>query len=135
MNPSNLQTPNKTCVSCCFLFPTRMHRECNSKQLHLCTLQAHLFKRPLLWYMAPFLFIFWYEQKSKFCVASEINIQTNTPYDSFPPLTLLPSLAVALVKWLVRLPSAQTIRGSNPGGGAEKENLFPCCFPVLRRAL
>ena len=25
--------------------------------------------------------------------------------------------------------------GSIPGGGAEKENLFPCCFPVLRRAL
>ena len=30
--------------------------------------------------------------------------------------------AVALVQWLARLPSAQTIRGSNPGGGAEKEN-------------
>ena len=40
------------------------------------------------------------------------------------------SRAVVLVKWLARLPSAQI-----PGGGAEKENLFPCCFPVLRRAL
>ena len=25
--------------------------------------------------------------------------------------------------------------GSIPGGGAEKGKLFPCCFPVLRRAL
>ena len=42
--------------------------------------------------------------------------------------------AVELVKWLARLTSAQTTRVRFPTC-AGKENLFSCCFPVLRRAL
>ena len=34
-----------------------------------------------------------------------------------------------------RWPSGADNLGSFPGGNAEKGNLFPCCLPVLRRAL